>query len=490
MGKNKSKYASWLSEYTFENCKLNRGEYGKFLADYVTGEHGGFVLNLNGAWGTGKTEFLRRLYTELVNRKHPTIYIDAWESDFSQVPLTVVASELLTQLTDFADVSEKDFDKLKEYLGKVVKAAVIGGAGYITKELMGDAGTGREVAKILFESEPKDFLNQVKSGHEEQVKAIVEIRESLAKLADCLAGEPYKKSIPVVVLVDELDRCRPSYAIEMLEVIKHFFTTPNFVFVVATDTKQLQTSIRAVYGNDFDSATYLKRFFNRTAELSEPDILNYLNTKNIEIDLGNSAVKLYPALNHHFKKEDLVKFLTWCFEAYGLSIRDTDQIIAKLNACLRHIYKSSKDKNSLVNAFALVLAIIEHGLAIPQFYSRTNDKAETYSTELTNIHGQLMILKNPVVEDKHEKVHLKEIIQFIDDVSVFHTREAQDGYLEKYKKLDYCRFEVKSNPSTVLTEIQRSVQKIFDGVNNQPNNYKIWLWDDYRKLVLLAGHID
>ncbi|WAJ69755.1 KAP family P-loop NTPase fold protein [Catenovulum adriaticum] len=490
MGNNKSKYASWLSEYTFENCKLNRGEYGKFLADYITGEHDGFVLNLNGAWGTGKTEFLRRLYTELVNRKHPTIYIDAWESDFSQVPLTVVASELLTQVKSFLEVSGGDLDMLKHYLGKAIKAAVVGGAGYITKELMDDAGTGREVAKILFESEPEGFLNQVKSGHEEQVTAIIEIRKSLSRLAKSLSEGSHDNCIPVMVLVDELDRCRPSYAIEMLEVIKHFFTTPNFVFVVATDTKQLQTSIRAVYGNDFDSATYLKRFFNRTAELSEPDILNYLNTKHIEIDLSNTAVKLYPGLNYHFKKEDLVKFLTWCFEAYGLSVRDTDQIIAKLNACLRYIYKPSKDKNSLVNAFALVLAIIEHDLAIPQFYSRTNDKAETYSTELTNIYEQSMKLKNPIVENRYENVHLFKIIQFIHEVSVYHTRDLRNELDDICEELGYCRFKVESNPATVLTEIQRSVQKIFDGVNNQPNNYKIWLWDDYRKLVLLAGHID
>ncbi len=44
------KYPEWLTEYTFDNCKLNRGDYGEFLTNYLVGEHDGFVLNLNGAW--------------------------------------------------------------------------------------------------------------------------------------------------------------------------------------------------------------------------------------------------------------------------------------------------------------------------------------------------------------------------------------------------------------------------------------------------------
>lgn len=95
--------------------------------------------------------------------------------------------------------------------------------------------------------------------HIEQITAIENIRGQLSYLAEDLQNH-YNVNIPVVVLVDELDRCRPSYAIEMLEVIKHFFTTKNFVFIVATDTSQLTHSINAVYGANFDSSQYLKRF--------------------------------------------------------------------------------------------------------------------------------------------------------------------------------------------------------------------------------------
>ena len=98
---NDAKYSHWKESHNFDNCKLEREHYGKFLADYITGEKDGFVLNLNGSWGSGKTEFLKRMYTELISRNHPCIYIDAWESDFTKDPLTVVTSELLKQLQLF-----------------------------------------------------------------------------------------------------------------------------------------------------------------------------------------------------------------------------------------------------------------------------------------------------------------------------------------------------------------------------------------------------
>ena len=70
-----------------------------------------------------------------------------------------------------------------------------------------------------------------------------------------------EKELPLFILIDELDRCRPNYAIELLENIKHIFDIPGIVFIVATDSKQLSHSINAVYGSKFASEKYLKRFF-------------------------------------------------------------------------------------------------------------------------------------------------------------------------------------------------------------------------------------
>ena len=49
-------------------------------------------------------------------------------------------------------------------------------------------------------------------------------------------------------MVDELDRCRPSYAVELPEVVKHLFTVDGVVFVIAVNRAELTHSIRALYG--------------------------------------------------------------------------------------------------------------------------------------------------------------------------------------------------------------------------------------------------
>ena len=137
-----------------------------------------------------------------------------------------------------------------------------------------------------------------------------------------------------MVLVDELDRCRPNYSIEMLEVIKHFFTTKNFVFVVATDSTQLQKSIKAVYGADFDSKQYLKRFFNREARLAPPDLKTFIEQYQFDV---NENITLYPLWSNQNAIESMKTFLVWGAQGFGLELRDIDQTVAKLQACLRDI---------------------------------------------------------------------------------------------------------------------------------------------------------
>lgn len=85
-----------------------------------------------------------------------------------------------------------------------------------------------------------------------------------------------KLNYPAFIFIDELDRCRPSYAVEMLETIKHIFDIKGIVFVVATDTEQLQHAVKAIYGEGFDARLYLGRFFNSRFSLKAPDLRSFL----------------------------------------------------------------------------------------------------------------------------------------------------------------------------------------------------------------------
>jgi hypothetical protein len=126
-----SNYQDWQPIYNWDTCKTGRKEYGKFLCSFLTSSKEGLVVNLNGTWGTGKTELLRRLYVELAERQHPAVYINAWESDFCDDALSVISSEFLNQLeVAFGNNGDprwlSKFNNLKQKLGKALKFVSLG----------------------------------------------------------------------------------------------------------------------------------------------------------------------------------------------------------------------------------------------------------------------------------------------------------------------------------------------------------------------------
>lgn len=471
---NNNKFNDWLKTSTFETCKLNRKEYGQFLADYITEEHDGFVLNIDGAWGTGKTEFLKRLYSELhSNRNHPVIYIDAWESDFSDNPLTVVTSELLNQLSAINDDIGKHFGDVKAVLGKFLKGSLIGAAGLMSKSLIGEASIGQDLIKTLYEKEPSDFMDDLKDGYSEQIEAISEIRNTLHLLAE-VVQKNYGKQLPVIVLVDELDRCRPTYAIEMLEVIKHFFQTKGFVFVVATDTEQLTHSIKAVYGAEFNSKQYLKRFFNRRALLPKPDIKHYLNALKLNFSTYQETLKLYPyygGRNHYF-----LPYIEILAEVFHLEIRDIDQIVSKLIACLRSAKNSSEStgKIQVINTFALLIAIVEFDVEQEQFNERTNyKKASGY------IGSELELFKGIDINQVHDITM---------DTITLHIKPEPHFEEEVYERMRYKHLQSLNSLSNEGKYLAWYDQ-IKANISLPEDTHKHWLWEDYKKVVVLAGNI-
>ena len=88
--------------------------------------------------------------------------------------------------------------------------------------------------------------------------------------------------------MDELDRCRPSYAVQLLERIEHYFINERITFVFSVNLEQLQHTIKNFYGNDFDACRYLDRFFDLRLSLPPINTTKYYNSlnlsNNVEID--------------------------------------------------------------------------------------------------------------------------------------------------------------------------------------------------------------
>lgn len=99
------------------------------------------------------------------------------------------------------------------------------------------------------------------------------LRQTLAKFRDLLQRAVNEK---VVFFIDELDRCRPDYAVRLLELVKHFFSVEGIIFVMVIDKKHLCESIKGFYGSPaFDTSDYLRRFFEVEVELPHPSYKEY-----------------------------------------------------------------------------------------------------------------------------------------------------------------------------------------------------------------------
>ena len=81
------------------------------------------------------------------------------------------------------------------------------------------------------------------------------------------------------VFVDELDRCRPSYSVELLERIKHVFSVKGAVFILAVDRDQLLSSISGVYGSNIDAPRYIRKFIDWNFSLPNPSPFDYSTPK-------------------------------------------------------------------------------------------------------------------------------------------------------------------------------------------------------------------
>ena len=246
----------------FNECKLERKQIGDGIASLIHSLDTGAVLSLEGAWGTGKTTFLKMLAASLRNN-HAVVEFNAWESDHCQDPLVALLATLERQI-DAETSGLQKFKKDAIDAGKgVLKALVPIATRALTAGIVPDGVLGTAATDLN-----EKIGDQMVAEFEVQASAVETFKVELQELARNSTGK-------LVVIVDELDRCRPTYAIEMLERIKHLFSVEEVIFVLGIDRLQLGESIKAVYGSGFDSLEYLRRFVDLRMQLPEPDIKQF-----------------------------------------------------------------------------------------------------------------------------------------------------------------------------------------------------------------------
>jgi len=258
-------------EEPFENCKFKRKIYAEVLTSIVENYADGFVLAINNEWGTGKTTFVKMWQQHLENKDFKTLYFNAWENDYDSDPLVAILSELRTLPSHRNDQVFKSLMKKGATLSKKIIPLFVEAIAkkYIDTDIITE-GIGKitEGAMKIFEEEVKDYANKK--------KGLIDFKKELETY---VTYETNGK--PLVFIIDELDRCRPDYAVEVLEKVKHFFDVPGIVFVLSIDKIQLGNAIRGFYGSEqLNADEYLRRFIDIEYRIPKPstiEVCEYFN---------------------------------------------------------------------------------------------------------------------------------------------------------------------------------------------------------------------
>jgi hypothetical protein len=309
---------------------FGRSDLAGGLTNLLTRLTDPLVLAVEGPWGSGKSAFLKMWAGELRKAGFPVLYFDAFENDYADDAFTALASQLI----GFVDAAKKSktpkgkrFLKSATAASKVilrsglrmgVKIATLNALD--TKELEASAEAIAEEVGGLTDK----YVGERLENHATNVKIFDAFREALADLPGLLGENG--SNLPLVVMIDELDRCRPVYALDLLEKIKHFFQVEKIHFVLGVNAAQLENSVTYAYGVGIDSKTYLQKFIQISVPL-------------VDTSTEDSGRTSFKYINHlkgvlEFKGEDreTVAFASQALEVIckekNLSLRDIERSMA------------------------------------------------------------------------------------------------------------------------------------------------------------------
>ena len=303
---------------------------------------------IDGGWGTGKTEFCQKLI-RLMQQQHPDyqpVYIDAFRSDHSGEPLLALLAEIIKTCTP-EDTGEQPSEQRKNITRKVAKAA-----GFVMKtvakaavdhvlkqntddlaeglqQIMNDGQDADSLAETVTDAAATIASHTIDATVEALLKEQIEAEKNLETLKACL--KEFAEEKPIILFIDELDRCRPDYAVDMLEVIKHVFDVENVKVVLVTNTKQLRAAINHRYGMEVDAQKYLDKFLKYSFALPDKIVAQSEEERAlVSIEYFKQLIqnsRMADELKGLTEQRIILNFISDMIERNNISLRETERLV-------------------------------------------------------------------------------------------------------------------------------------------------------------------
>jgi hypothetical protein len=293
-----------------EDC-LSRKDFVVNISNILTNSLGNTVYSLEASFGAGKTVLNHRIMAHInkdFEKSHQCIYLNAWESDFYENPFIPIIDTIYKEIFNNLDMKSKIAKDLKLHMETLKEEAIKFGKKGIynfSKALMIASNPILAPAIVVTEKVTKDVKSKTKKKKEKENQVFLDYQSLLnAKIKFIDTLKNISKHKKIIIILDELDRCRPDYAIQMLETIKHFFSVDGITFLLSINKEQLANSVKCIYGLENDSEhncfdDYLRKFVDFSLKLPEPnekDFITYMyrksEVKNL-VDSGDIRYRIF-----------------------------------------------------------------------------------------------------------------------------------------------------------------------------------------------------
>lgn len=322
------------------NDSIGRGEFVRQFVKMLNAIEDNCTIALEGNWGSGKTFFVKQVKMVLdahnpnyqpVNgflteerrkvikekcsefnaedgstelKPQLCVYYDAWQNDNDEDPILSLVYSIVKEIgSDFSFDKKPTLDICSELINLVCD---------------------KDISKLIKVLKGENALDLIKKTKDEA--------EKVSKFLQSLLPEVGER---LIVFVDELDRCKPSYAVKLLERIKHYFLDEEITFVFSVNINELRHTIRKCYGSDFDATRYLDRFFDLRAALPKFDLEKYYASIGFELNENMFNYVCASVINkYQFEMRNIAKYIRLAKIAVPKSVRKGDMLFVPEKSAL------------------------------------------------------------------------------------------------------------------------------------------------------------
>lgn len=312
---------------------FSRSEIANNFCKLLRGTTQSTVIGVNAPYGYGKTFFLRRLCEQIKNEGGWAVYVSAWEYDYLETPTLALLDSLKVAFGELKNEKNR-----KAALIDLAKAAAPTLAKVATKRIIGLAvgESGAEDIAEAVENTAKDATKKLLDRFLNDDPTQLTLQELKNKIGELVEKNIDDKSNykTLIIVVDELDRARPSYSITFMEMIKHLFGISRVIFIVGCDREVFSISARHEFGESLPVDGYIRRFFDFWLDLPAPNNNKYIVQCMSSLGLRSNefldeSTSIFSGISSY------LDFFRYGSLDKSFSLREIEQNVCNLNVVLR-----------------------------------------------------------------------------------------------------------------------------------------------------------